>query len=292
MAPELQATLKEIAHDPAALSEVMAGLGTWVGDSFDGLVKTMGSDGRLNMDAFKNESKQIGDTFCSLLVAVRDAGKQDRDKALATLASFRFGVSIVFDVVKRVPVVGEVSGELAKLPGGLSGKAEGSLQESIAGWISGVDKETEGLKSKKKSQDELNALNGMLFDKSMSALGKDPLLLYKLMDEQAQFAVRDPDHQKPPEWPPFMFQAGKAPSIPMEPPPNNPGFLTNLLDPKYVGSDGTILWPGPGDPNYSNYRGWSKAGWNRVAERAHTMSDEASDQMHKCMTEKQWVEGS
>jgi hypothetical protein len=288
---DVQASLKEIAHDPKALSEVMAGLGTWVGNSYDGLVKSMGTDGAVDMDAFKNESIQMGDTFCALLTAVRDAGKQDRDKALATLASFRFGVNIVFDVAKHVPVVGEISGDLAKIPGGVSGKAEDNLKDSVAAWMSGVDKETEGLKSKKKSQDELNALNGLLFDKSMSALGKDQLLLYKLMEEQGRLAAKDPGHQKQPEWPPFMFRGGKSPSIPMEPPPEA-GFLTDLLDPKYVGPDGSIVFPGPGDENYSNYRGWCNAGWNRVAERAHTMSDGASEQMHQCMTDKQWVESS
>ena len=288
---EIQAALTEVAHDPAALSEVMAGLGGWIENEIDGLVSTMGAD-VVNVEAFNIESAKIGETFCTLLDSVRNAGRQDRDKALATLASFRFGVGIVFDAAKSIPVVSQISSGLGKVPGGVSGKGEEKLQDSIAEWISGVDKETEGLKSKKKSADQLTALNGMLFDKSMGALAKKPLLLYGLLDKQAKLAQQEPAHHQRPEWPPFMFKDGMAPPIPMEPAPTDPNFLAGLLNPDYVAADGSVLFPGPGDENYANYRGWCTAPWNSIAERAHTMSDDANERLHNCMIEKEWIEGA
>lgn len=133
-----------------------------------------------------------------------------------------------------MPVVSQISAGLGKVPGGVSGKAEEKLQDHIAEWVSGVDKETEGLKSKKKSSDQLNALNGLLFDKSMGALAKKPLLLYQLLDKQAKLAQQDPAHQQRPEWPPFMFKDEQAPLIPMEPEPTDPQFLLSRLKPEYV----------------------------------------------------------
>lgn len=289
-ADEVKSTLSEIAHDPTALATAMAGLGSFVGGTYDDFARQMAQQAdpsKLDPDLverFKNENRKIGTTFCEMARSVRAAGIKDREKAMSALASFRFGVDIVFDAVKKIPVVGAVEGGLntatAGAAGAVTGKGEDALKDKVAGWLSGVDAEEEAAKSKALTRTNVSALNGIAFDTSMSAMGKQPLLLHALLAKEP--AAKWPEammRQPHPPWPP-------------QPAPTDPGHLRDYLLPQYLTADGGVAFPTPGDPAYHDYRSWCKQDWNTVAERAHTMSEAASEKMAQCMAESGWIDAA
>ena len=287
---EIKAAITEIAHDPKALSEVMASLGGWVEGTYNDLVKRIAQqpdpavlDPSLLRD-FKQENLKIGRTFCAVAHSVRDAGIKDREKAMATLAGFRFGVDIFVGAVKSIPAVGAVSGGLDKATAGAAGQVSGvgqeALSDKIASWMSGVDAEEEAAKSKAITNENVTALNGILFDKTMNALGTQPLVLHALL-------ARDPAAK----WPDAMLQSPSN-QPPKSPVPTDPNYLKQYLKPEYVGEDGSVHFPVPGDPAYNDYRSWCTKDYNNVAGEAHELSDAASVEMHRCMTDVGWVDAA
>ena len=278
----------------------MAGLGAWVEGTYDDLAKGIAEQTNpAELDAtviekFKRENLKIGDTFCQVARSTRAAGIADREKAMATLAGFRFGVDIVFDAVKKIPVVSAAESALdattAGAGGKISGQGEEALKSKIAGWWSGVDAEEEAAKSKALTKDNVTALNGIFFDRSMDALGKHPMVLAKLLADNP--APKDPnDPRQIVGWPPAMLITKDNP-VPITPLPTDPTYLRNYLKPEYIAEDGSVMFPAPGDPAYSSYRDWCTLDWNRVSERALSMSEIGSARMHGCMVEVGWIEAA
>jgi hypothetical protein len=289
-ANEIALAITEIAHDPKALATVMGGFGDWVSgmsDDFAAQIAAQPDPAKLDSGlrtSFIQENERIGTAFCKVAHSVRTAGIQDRDKALASLANFKFGVGIVFDAVKKIPVVGAVTDEVNTASIGVSGKVadkgEDALKDKVASWMSGVDAEEEAAKSKDRSQQALMGLDAMLFDKSMGGLAKHPLAVQAIL-------ASDPKG----EWPPSMLLDPNV-QVPKSPLPTDPMFLKQYVKPQYLTGDGCLRFPELGDPAYVEYRDWCGQPWNNVSGRAKEMSKEASDTMHDCMVEVGWIDAS
>jgi hypothetical protein len=229
----LQATLKELARDDAALGTFVSGIGARASQAY---AQTAGAfDEKLRsgedwqtaaMDlnaAYAGGGKRLGTMFCEVTKALHQEGLDRVARAQTILSRYQFGVNLAFEVVPGLRDMGSIAFKGHELPGTISGKVTDELKDKVAGAIAGVDPSEVACDAKAKEAKLRLQLDHMISENMMTAMaGRDGLLSQGkmelpgwMMKERPAF-FDDPTATWPQDYPSaylkpeFVDRAGKA----------------------------------------------------------------------------------
>ena len=295
---QMRATLKEIAKDKEALSTLISGFGASLAgpyaDVADQFAKALpqrtpdmslrdwetkvGNAGAAANGFWQDGSVQMGSMLCEIADGARQAGIQQREAALATLANFRLGVDIAIGLIPgAAQAEAALNKVVSKIPDTRVQEFEGKVKDGIAEAISGIDEQVLG-KGKATAQSTREALESMINENMMAAMAKNAEVLYRLETRFPDSMLVNPGQPIPP------------PITDPPPPRIPPGYLK----PQFMDPGGGARLPLPGSPEYPEFKKWAEQSKPPVAlhNAATAAAKPVRDQVTSCMANKLWDEHS
>jgi hypothetical protein len=256
----------------------MTGLGAWSSRVYAGAADMLTADNNEAVRTkFVDQFAEMGQAFCKMTNAVKNAGLKDRAEAQALLSRYSMGVGIAFELLDKVPGVAEAKGIAEKVPGGVAGKMEDKLKEAVAADLSGVNYSEIVARTKKDTDTTMTVVDHMVTENMMGAIARRPQLMCDIGMKTWG------------KWPPFMLKdPAPAPDAPAGP---FPDCLGTFIKPEFLDGSGGVRLPAPGSASYKSFQQWymfSPSHDNDLYKRALVLTAEVRHDMNGCMAQIQF----